>query len=186
MTDEDGSNTGLYQGNVLKFISAGDGVGVAIVDGGTGYTLYDTLTVAAPPGGTSATVQVTGIINPGGIVFGVTFVTYGSGYSAGTYATTGGTGTGCTLAMEVYANSPFGVGRILADGEFLVASKNPVEETETSGVVTYVAGGVQHDRTGNLLTVIGDPGWEGTADGVGNSTDNSAIEVFTYSVEGYE
>lgn len=65
--------------------------------GGTGYTIGDILTCAV--GGTGAQVQVTSIA-PGGIVTGLELVHSGTGtgYTVGTgKATTGGTGTGCTL-----------------------------------------------------------------------------------------
>lgn len=65
--------------------------------GGTGYTIGDILTCAV--GGAGAQVIVTSIA-PGGIVTGLELVHAGSttGYTTGTgKATTGGTGTGCTI-----------------------------------------------------------------------------------------
>jgi hypothetical protein len=67
--------------------------------GGTGYTIGDVLTIAAP--GTGATVRVTSIA-PGGVVTGLELVHTGTatGYTVATgKATTGGTGTGCTVGV---------------------------------------------------------------------------------------
>jgi hypothetical protein len=62
--------------------------------GGTGYTLNDVLTIST--GGTGGTVTATGV--SAGIVTAVTLTTAGTGYTTGTgKATTGGTGTGCTV-----------------------------------------------------------------------------------------
>ena len=76
--------------------------GVLTVDsaptaGGTNYTIGDLLTCSV--GGTGAQVQVTSIA-PGGIVTGIQLVHTGTatGFTTGTgKATTGGTGTGCTI-----------------------------------------------------------------------------------------
>lgn len=76
--------------------------GVLTVDsaptaGGTNYTLGDLLTCSV--GGTGAQVQVTSIA-PGGVVTGIQLVHTGTatGFTTGTgKATTGGTGTGCTI-----------------------------------------------------------------------------------------
>ena len=67
--------------------------------GGTGYTIGDVLTCSV--GGTGAQVRVTSIA-PGGIVTGLELVHTGTatGFTVGTgRATTGGTGTGCTIEI---------------------------------------------------------------------------------------
>lgn len=67
--------------------------------GGTNYAIGDVLTCAV--GGTGAQVRVTSI-DPGGIVTGLELVHSGitTGYTTGTgRATTGGTGTGCTIEI---------------------------------------------------------------------------------------
>lgn len=75
--------------------------------GGTNYVLGDVLTCSV--GGTGAQVRVTSIA-PGGVVTGIELVNSGTatGFTVGTgRATTGGTGTGCTIeitAVGVTAN----------------------------------------------------------------------------------
>jgi hypothetical protein len=67
--------------------------------GGANYTIGDLLTCSV--GGTGAQVQVTSIA-PGGIVTGIQLVNTGTvtGFTVGTgRATTGGTGTGCTIEI---------------------------------------------------------------------------------------
>lgn len=67
--------------------------------GGTNYTIGDVLTCSV--GGTGAQVRVTSIA-PGGIVTGIELVHTGTvtGFTVGTgRATTGGTGTGCTISI---------------------------------------------------------------------------------------
>jgi hypothetical protein len=62
--------------------------------GGGGYTLNDVLTIAGGNG--AATCKVTAV--SGGVVQAVSLVAAGLGYATGTgKATTGGTGTGCTV-----------------------------------------------------------------------------------------
>lgn len=62
--------------------------------GGTGYTVGDILTIST--GGANALAHVNTV--SGGAVTSITRITRGSGYSTGTgQATTGGTGTGCTV-----------------------------------------------------------------------------------------
>lgn len=63
--------------------------------GGTGYTVNDVLNVSEGTGG-----QVTATTVNAGVVEVVTFTTAGTGYTTGTgKATTGGTGTGCTISI---------------------------------------------------------------------------------------
>lgn len=72
-------------------------VAAAPTAGGTGYVIGDVLTCSV--GGTGAQVIVTDIA-PGGVVTGVQLVHSGTatGFTTGTgKATTGGTGTGCTI-----------------------------------------------------------------------------------------
>ena len=68
---------------------------VTVVNGGTGYTVGDVLTIADGTGGT-----VTVATAPAGIVGSVTVTTSGYGYSVATHATSGGTGGGnCTIGV---------------------------------------------------------------------------------------
>ena len=81
-------------------IAAGvTGINTVPTAGGTGYLVGDILTCSV--GGTGARVIVTAI-NPGGIVTGIELVAAGTatGFTVGTgKATTGGTGTGCTIEV---------------------------------------------------------------------------------------
>jgi hypothetical protein len=81
-------------------IAAGvTGVNATPTAGGSGYTIGDTLTCSV--GGTGSQVIVTSIA-PGGIVTGIQLVHSGTatGFTVGTgRATTGGTGTGCTIEI---------------------------------------------------------------------------------------
>lgn len=74
-------------------------LGSTVVDaGGTSYTVGDILTVVQG-GASGGTVRVTSL-GAGGAVSGIAFVTPGAGYSvASGLATTGGTGTGCTVTV---------------------------------------------------------------------------------------
>ena len=73
--------------------------------GGTGYVVGDILTLST--GGANARVRVTGVVQ--GVVTAVELYTAGSGYSVSAgQATTGGTGTGCTIEVAA-VNS---IGRI--------------------------------------------------------------------------
>jgi hypothetical protein len=74
--------------------------GVTVANGGTGYTVGNTLTLV---GGTLVTTASTYTVSAvsGGVVTAVTYANYGN-YSAiptSPAATTGGTGTGCTLNL---------------------------------------------------------------------------------------
>ena len=106
-----GDNTGQYLYNYIITILAGGATfswtrrkiaTVALGSApGTGYTVGDLLTVA---GGTSGIVRVLTIT--GGLSTGpvgtVVLVDGGTGYTAGSnLATTGGTGTGCTITITV-------------------------------------------------------------------------------------
>ena len=179
------ASTGLYQNGVLVML--GNNLEVSVEFGGTGYSLWDMLTLDAPPGGTSATLQVWGITG-GTTVFSVGVITPGTGYVPGVYATTN-TGTGCTIRVLYHTSSPFGIARILADGEFIVAAMNVVKNTSADKkIVTYIAGDAQHDRSGNLLSILPSvTGWEGTeiAEYPNNTIDASGLEIITYSVAGY-
>ena len=62
---------------------------------GTGYVVGDTLSVSS---GTDGTVRVTQV-STGGVVESLELVTSGTGYTTGTNATTGGTGSACTVAV---------------------------------------------------------------------------------------
>lgn len=78
------------------------GLASAPTAGGTGYTVGDILTIST--GNADATATVTAV--SGGVVTSVTRMIAGSGYSVATgQATTGGTGTGCTLNITAVATS---------------------------------------------------------------------------------
>lgn len=88
-----GVTTGIY---IAAGVRAVNSVPTA---GGSGYVIGDVLTCAV--GGAGAQVQVTSIA-PGGVVTGLELYHAGTttGYTTGTgKATTGGTGTGCTIEI---------------------------------------------------------------------------------------
>jgi hypothetical protein len=170
------TNTQLYLGNVLQLTAGGAIATVTIVNGGTGgtYAPGDILTLTAPEGGTSATVTVTTVA--AGKVTAVSLLAAGTGYGVKTYATTGGGGTGCTIGVATLTGGipQFGAARVFGVGEFVLAARDAV----AVGVVSvHIVNGVIHDRTGNLLTVIGGAGWEGTEATGSNAMDASGIEV---------
>lgn len=107
-----GVNTGV------RIASGVQAVAAAPTAGGTGYTIGDVLTCSV--GGTGAQVRVTSIA-PGGVVTGIELVHTGTatGFTVGTgRATTGGTGTGCTI--EITAVGPTAL-ITLATNHFLAA-----------------------------------------------------------------
>ena len=85
-------------------IDGNAGIGTATVTaGGTGYVVGDTLTVTQS-GATGGTVKVSAVTS--GVVTAVTVATPGSAYSvASGLATTGGTGTGCTIAIATLCDT---------------------------------------------------------------------------------
>jgi hypothetical protein len=82
-----------------------------ISNGGTGYTVNDTLTIVGGTTGSAATFTVTSV--SGGVVTGITRLNT-STYTvlpSSPSATTGGTGTGCTIAVNWAINgSAFTIG----------------------------------------------------------------------------
>jgi len=102
---------------------------VGITAGGTNYTVGDILTCST--GGTNGKVIVTSTAS-GGIVTGITLIRGGSGYTTGAAkATTGGTGTSCTLNITAVGttcfvttaiNHPFKIGdQVVLSGDALYA-----------------------------------------------------------------
>ncbi len=94
-----GTGSGIIQFQTSKASASGavSTLASAPTSGGTGYTVNDVLTITT--GGTGATATVTTVSS--GVVTAVTLTTGGSGYTTGTgKATTGGTGTGCTLNIS--------------------------------------------------------------------------------------
>lgn len=85
-------------------IDGNAGIGTATVTaGGTGYVVGDTITVTQS-GATGGTLKVSAVT--AGAVTGVTMLTPGSAYSvASGLATTGGTGTGCTVAIATLCDT---------------------------------------------------------------------------------
>jgi len=93
-------------GFINLFTPTGPVLSVAVISGGTGYTVGDVLTIDAGDGGaTGKDAAVTVLTAPGGIVGTVSLLSAGNGYNSGlgtqTYATTGGTGGGdCTIGVS--------------------------------------------------------------------------------------
>ncbi len=71
---------------------------VAVGVGGTGYAVGNILNIVS---GTNTTGRVTVSSVAAGVITGVTLLNSGSGYTAGTFPTTGGTGTGATITITV-------------------------------------------------------------------------------------
>ncbi len=67
-----------------------------LISGGSGYLVDDVLTVAAPAGGTSATITVKRI-NISGAILSFSITTKGTNYTKGAKGTTGGTGSSATI-----------------------------------------------------------------------------------------
>lgn len=102
----DGSNfINAWNGAVTTLASASAATGyisviaAAPVAGGVGYTVGDVLTITAG----TATATVTAV--SAGVVTAVALTSTGSGYTTGTKATTGGTGTGATLSVTTVVNN---------------------------------------------------------------------------------
>ena len=76
---------------------------IAIANGGTGYTVNDVLTLVG--GDNNATVTVTSVSS--GVVTGISRTAVGSGYTAGTYGVTGGTG-GDDATITITCQQGFG------------------------------------------------------------------------------
>ena len=124
-------------------IAAGvQSVASAPTSGGTNYVVGDVLTCSV--GGTGAQVRVTSI-SPGGVVTGIELVHSGTatGFTTGTgKATTGGTGTGCTI--NITAVGPTAL-ITLATSHFLA----------TGNVVTFA--GCSEAAWNAAYTIIGVP-----------------------------
>lgn len=113
-------------GDMKTRVTPGGGLGtVAIVSGGTGYSVSNVLTLS---GGTGGTVTVTSV--SAGVVTGIEITTSGSGYSLGVSTTTGGGGTGCTIYVIPTSGSLFEA-----------TSKFPVYYTENGKLYILPAGG---------------------------------------------
>lgn len=83
--------------------------------GGSGYTVDDVLTIAGGVGGTVKVVSVTDVMVTGEVT-AVELVDAGAGYSfSGNMATTGGTGTGCTISVVAVTDG----GAITEYGDYL-------------------------------------------------------------------
>lgn len=72
---------------------------VTIANGGAGYIVNDVLEIGAPPETYPATVTVDEV-DGSGAVTAVSGVLAGYGYNKTTYATTGGSGAGCTITVS--------------------------------------------------------------------------------------
>jgi len=120
-------------------------VSPTVTAGGTGYTVQDLLTITGGNG--DATVVVSAV--SGGVVTSVSRVTNGTGYSSGAgQATTGGTGTGCTLSITVGSST----------------NKNGGTLNLQPGVST---------GTGNSIVSI-----QGYTKGASGSTDNAVVDRY--------
>lgn len=87
--------------DVLRDLDSLGVTAVALVSGGTGYTVSDTLTLVGGTG-TAATLTVTAVSS--GVITAASVATHGS-YSvapSGTLAVTGGTGSGATFTASVH------------------------------------------------------------------------------------
>lgn len=138
-----------YTGSGFSGVSAALGIikSVSVTVGGTGYTVGDQLNLAT--GDANAMVQV--LTAPGGVVGTVSLVDNGTNYTTGTKATTGGTGTGCTINVLTLfdftaqlANSTylFSVG-----GDLLVGT----DDTVANKVVKFCVGGT---ATANIRSTM--------------------------------
>lgn len=85
---------------------------------GTGYVVGDILTVNS--GYINATVEVSSVSSVGAVLE-VEITNGGSGYAAGTYAVTGGTGSACTLAVTIPSDFTTGTDVLpMADPQFVI------------------------------------------------------------------
>lgn len=100
---------------VINLSTTGEISEAKIKVAGTGYTALDVLTVA---GGTGGTVRVD-TVSILGAVTAITILTVGSAYESEVKATTGGTGTGCTL--DITALTGIIIGTPATTGQFTVA-----------------------------------------------------------------
>lgn len=89
---------------------------VAVNAGGTLYAVGDVLTLA---GGTGGTVTVL-TVGTGGVVTSVEITAEGSGYTTGSKATTGGTGTACTITVATVTHG-LDLSETPTDGKFTMA-----------------------------------------------------------------
>ena len=91
-TSSGGSGTGMTFNAIT--VVAGAITAVSINDSGTGYQVGDVVNIVQV-GGSNAYVELTSIQGP------LRISAAGSGYTAGTKTTTGGSGSGLTVAIEV-------------------------------------------------------------------------------------
>ena len=120
----------------------------AVLAGGTGYSNDDILTVV---GGTGSSATVSATVSSG-VVTGVTLVNSGA-YSVqpgATPATTGGTGSGCTLTLT-YAVTGSARGNNAVDWQTTRSALGQV----ASGNNSVIAGGLQNTAAGNYSFVCG-------------------------------
>lgn len=103
-----------------------------IADGGTGYTAGDVLDVAGGTGG-----KVTVVTVSGGAVASTAIAEEGSGYSSGTAATTGGTGTGCTLSLTVHEHPEAGTWFWVMNGYGLTEGSDTPPDAGVDWVINY-------------------------------------------------
>lgn len=145
---------------------------VMVTNGGSGYTVGDTLTLVggSPPasGGTVTVVAVTS--SPAGVILTVAIAHPGTGYVAGqTYATTGGSGTGAIItvlttgtgtitnaiglqAQGLNANGSFTTGGVLSAIGVQVLDSNPGSGPDR---ITTQVGFDIRAQTRGLLDCIG-------------------------------
>lgn len=126
-------------------------------DGGTGYTVGDTLTISGGTGGTATVATVDG----SGVILTAALLTVGSGYTAGSgNATTGGTGTGATLDITTVVTGQItiqGTTTVLDTG-FYSASKLNLVINGNTYAYTNIFGtsflGISPDATGEAVNSI--------------------------------
>ena len=116
----------------VKYLSGGsitDGVqGIEVTAAGSGYTSVPTVTISAPPSGTTATA--TAVVGSSNTIIGIDIVLNGTGYTSAPTATiTGGGGSGATAVTIINTSALFVAGeRITATdvtSSVLAASSSP-------------------------------------------------------------
>lgn len=112
----------------------------AIAAGGTLYTVGDTITLVQAGGGVQAVFTVATVDAPEtGVVTGLTLVSGGTGYVAGTtYATTGGTGTGLTVTASTVTDAGTSKGKIAITANLSVSQE--ICALFTAGVSLRITG----------------------------------------------
>lgn len=141
-----------------------------VAAGGTGYTVNDTLTLSGGTFSTAATFNVDSV--SGGVVTGVSLVSAGS-YSVtpgNPVATTGGTGTGCTLTVTFDAAA---LVTLTTAGDVFHEAANPAStSSDGSGVGATLTVTYANLASGNFTCML---------DGEGGGSDNIIVGLRTFT-----